>query len=236
MPRPAGAAEEHARVGCLGLPSLGHAPPEPSPVAESALTNRPEAGRSIKVCLHVPFFSSASSSSPPPPPPSSPLLLVSLLVLPGSHTAPDSSSCNTVPHTHQALLKCQCLKPLWGTQKRASQNGTTASEDRSTSGIEVWEEADPTSFMVRGRNYASDRKKFLASGAIYRCCLSAESLVVGLNVSWVLTGLATGVQPMATAHWPREEHGQRGHVEVLCCELRSVPMADMCHGCSQLWH
>ena len=55
------------------------------------------------------------------------------------------------------------------TQKRSSTVGATASEDRSTAGIEVWEEADATSFKVRGANYAKDGKKFNSKGSIYRC-------------------------------------------------------------------
>ena len=68
-----------------------------------------------------------------------------------------------LPHVSLQLSQAELCR-----QKRRSVSGTTASEDRSTAGIEVWEEADPLSFMVRGRNYANDRKKFLASGAIYR--------------------------------------------------------------------
>lgn len=39
----------------------------------------------------------------------------------------------------------------------------------STSGIECWEEADATSFMVRGLNYARTKKKEACAGAFYRC-------------------------------------------------------------------
>lgn len=80
-----------------------------------------------------------------------------------AHTQPQDPKKATTSPAGLPLEKVGCLL-----QKRVSRQGQTASDDRSTAGIEVWEEADPCSFLVRGLNYAKDGKKFNSKGAIYR--------------------------------------------------------------------
>ena len=52
----------------------------------------------------------------------------------------------------------------------------------STAGVECWQVADASQFMVRGKDYMQTRKKVASKGAIYRsvstlliriCCRSA---------------------------------------------------------------
>ena len=44
-----------------------------------------------------------------------------------------------------------------------------------TDGIECWEEAEPTTFMVRGQCYMQDKKKMPSEHSIYRQAVASHS-------------------------------------------------------------
>ena len=61
-----------------------------------------------------------------------------------------------------------------------------------TDGIECWEEAEPTTFMVRGQNYMQDKKKVPSEHSIYRRAAASFSCCHRLSNSFTAGDLHQG--------------------------------------------
>ena len=57
---------------------------------------------------------------------------------------------------------------MYNAKKNSSAVQKQAAGIGRTDGIECWEEAESTTFMVRGQNYMQDKKKVPSEHSIYR--------------------------------------------------------------------
>ena len=159
---------EKARIGCLSKGAATAPASEDTKISADSSHFKPEIGKSVKVrAAHV---AQIPRNHLLPGDPEGHRCAVCCWALRGGLRAYSQTSAVAVcrPPRRPPHSTAHSEPGPRVLQKRQSVHGATASEDRSTEGIEVWEEADPCSFSVRGVNYAKDGKKFKSKGAIYR--------------------------------------------------------------------
>ena len=93
-----------------------------------------------------------------------------------------------------------------------------------TDGIECWEEAEPTTFMVRSQNYMQDKKKVPSEHSVYRQAVRHSLVPQRLSISFTAGGLhqghpSPGMSAMTLRYSLREMNGCAG-----CWGVMSIPL------------